>query len=40
VQNAARSKFFTAPRRLPRLLERRIPSRAHYIERFYTARLI
>jgi hypothetical protein len=30
VQNAARPKIFTAPRRLPRLLERRILSRALY----------
>jgi hypothetical protein len=40
VQNAARPKFFTAPRRLPRLLERHIPSRARYIGRFYAARPI
>jgi hypothetical protein len=35
VQNAARPKKITAPRRLPRLLERLIPSRARYTGSFF-----
>jgi 16S rRNA C967 or C1407 C5-methylase (RsmB/RsmF family) len=38
VQNAVRPKNFTTPHRLPRLLERLIPSRARYTGRFFTAR--
>jgi hypothetical protein len=40
VQNAARSKIFTAPRHLPRLLERLIPSRARYTGGFFAAQSI
>lgn len=40
VQNAARSKKFSAPRRLPRLLERPFSSRARYTGGFFAARPI